>query len=69
MASNSPNPGTAAVLSMLIPGVGQFYTGHFIWGIVWLLITPGLWIGSGGCLGWMCHVFSAIQSYNQAMRR
>ena len=66
MATAERNPGVAAVLSMLIPGIGQFYTGHYIWGIVWLIVTPGLWIGTGGCLGWICHIASAIQAGNQA---
>jgi len=39
------NPGTAAVLSLVIPGVGQFYNGDFWRGIFWLIVTPGLWIG------------------------
>ena len=42
------NPGTAAVLSAILPGLGQFYNGDFLRGIFWLIITPGLWIGSGG---------------------
>ena len=54
------NPGTAAVLSLLIPGVGQFYNGDFIRGLFWLIVTPGLWIGSGGLLGWICHVIASI---------
>jgi TM2 domain-containing membrane protein YozV len=62
------NPGNAAVLSLLIPGVGQFYTGHFLWGVFWLIFTPGFWIGTGGCLGWVCHVLSAWQAWNQAKR-
>ena len=44
---------TAAVLSLIIPGVGQFYNGAFWRGIFWLIITPGLrivqvasWAGS-----------------------
>ncbi|MDF1814160.1 MAG: hypothetical protein P1V20_18285 [Verrucomicrobiales bacterium] len=63
------NEGLAAVLSVMLPGVGQFYTGHFIWGIIWFLITPGLWIGTGGTLGWIFHIFSAIQAYRQAQRK
>ncbi len=59
-------PGNAAVLSLLIPGVGQFYNGHFLRGIFWLIITPGLWIGTGGLLGWICHVISAITAYKKA---
>ena len=58
--------GNAAVLSLLIPGVGQFYNGHFWRGIFWLIITPGLWIGSGGFLGWICHVVAAITAYQKA---
>lgn len=61
--------GNAAVLSLIIPGVGQFYNGQFIWGIIWLVITPGLWIGSGGMLGWICHIVSAIMAYNAAAKK
>ena len=46
------DPGLAAVLSAIIPGVGQFYNGRILAGILWLIITPGLWIGTGGLLGW-----------------
>jgi hypothetical protein len=46
-------PGVAAVLSTIIPGVGQFYNGRFLAGILWLIITPRLWIGTGGLLGWV----------------
>ena len=60
------NPGVAAVLSLFIPGVGQFYAGRWGWGIVWFLITPGFWIGTGGLLGWICHIISAIQASGQA---
>ena len=60
------NPGLAAVLSLLIPGIGQFYNGDFLRGIFWLIITPGLWIGSGGTLGWICHIISGITAYRRA---
>jgi len=66
--SDSNKPGIAAVLSLIIPGVGQFYNGTFWRGIFWLIITPGSWIGSGGFLGWICHVISAITAYNYAKR-
>jgi TM2 domain-containing membrane protein YozV len=62
------NPGTAAVLSAIIPGLGQFYNGEFIRGIFWLIVTPGLWIGTGGMLGWVCHVIAAITAYRRAAR-
>ncbi|MFN8421873.1 MAG: hypothetical protein U0470_00255 [Anaerolineae bacterium] len=63
------NPGTAAVLSLILPGIGQFYTGHFLWGIFWLIVTPGMWIGTGGLLGWVCHIFAAVQAHRQAKGR
>jgi TM2 domain-containing membrane protein YozV len=60
------NPGTAAVLSLIIPGVGQIYNGDFLRGIFWLIITPGFWIGSGGLLGWICHVIAAYTAHSRA---
>jgi TM2 domain-containing membrane protein YozV len=66
--SERKNAGLAAVLSLLVPGVGQFYNGDFWRGIFWLIITPGLWIGSGGLLGWVCHVIASITAYRRAER-
>jgi TM2 domain-containing membrane protein YozV len=60
------DPGLAAVLSAIIPGVGQFYNGRVLAGILWLIITPGLWIGTGGLLGWVCHVIAAYTAYSYA---
>jgi len=60
------SPGTAAVLSAIIPGIGQFYNGDFLRGIFWLIVTPGLWLGSGGLLGWICHVIAAYTAYSRA---
>jgi len=60
------NPGTAAVLSLVIPCVGQIYNGKFLRGIFWLIVTPGLWIGTGGTFGWVCHVISAYTAYSYA---
>jgi TM2 domain-containing membrane protein YozV len=58
--------GNAAVMSLILPGVGQIYNGHFLRGIFWLIITPGFWIGSGGLLGWVCHVIAALTAYRKA---
>jgi TM2 domain-containing membrane protein YozV len=60
------NPALAAVLSAIIPGVGQLYNGRILAGILWLIITPGLWIGTGGLLGWVCHVIAAYTAYSYA---
>lgn len=62
------HPGVAAVLSAVIPGLGQVYNGRIFAAIVWFIITPGLWIGTGGLLGWLCHVVSAAGAYRYAKR-
>ena len=41
------DPGLAAALSLIIPGVGQLYNGRILARTLWLIITPGLWIGTG----------------------
>ena len=66
MIEDVERPGNAAVLSLLIPGVGQVYNGKFLRGIFWFIVTPGLWIGSGGTLGWICHVLAAYTAYHWA---
>ena len=60
------NPGAAALLSFLVPGLGQIYNGKILRGIFWLIVTPGLWIGSGGLLGWICHIIAAYTAFSYA---
>jgi len=60
------NPGLAAVLSFFVPGVGQIYNGDWLRAIFWLIITPGFWIGTGGMLGWVCHIIAAITAHSRA---
>ena len=60
------NPGLAAVLSLLIPGVGQIYNGDLLRGLFWLIVTPGMWLGTGGLLGWVCHVIAAFTAHHRA---
>jgi TM2 domain-containing membrane protein YozV len=66
MAQQVKNPGTAAVLSFLLPGLGQIYNGDFLRALFWLILTPGLWIGTGGLLGWICHVVAAVTAHQRA---
>jgi TM2 domain-containing membrane protein YozV len=66
--SRSRNPGLAAILSFFIPGVGQIYNGKFLRGAFWLIVTPSLWLGSGGTLGWICHFVSAYTAYSWAKK-
>lgn len=58
----------AAILSLIIPGLGQLYNGKILRGLFWLIITPGFWIGSGGLLGWVCHLLSAYTAYTYAQK-
>jgi TM2 domain-containing membrane protein YozV len=60
------DPFTAGLLSLLVPGIGQLYNGRILAGIIWLLITPGFWIGTGGTLGWICHIIAAYTAYSYA---
>ena len=43
------DPGLAAVLSAIIPGVRQFYNGRVLAGILWLIITPRLLSARAAC--------------------
>lgn len=61
------NSGLAAVLSLIVPGVGQIYNGDFLRGLFWLIITPGFWIGTGGFLGWVCHLIAAYTAHERAL--
>jgi TM2 domain-containing membrane protein YozV len=69
VSKSRPDPGVAAVLSLIVPGVGQIYNGAFLRGIFWLIVTPGFWIGSGGTLGWICHLIAAYTAFSYAKRR
>ncbi len=68
VAHRGPRPALAAGLSLLVPGIGQLYAGHPWWGLLWLVVTPGFWIGTGGCLGWLCHVVAALHAWDLAAR-
>jgi TM2 domain-containing membrane protein YozV len=63
---NMRDPMLAGILSFIIPGVGQLYNGRILAGILWLIFTPGFWIGTGGTLGWICHIIAAYTAYSYA---
>lgn len=66
---NMDRPGKAAILSLIIPGVGQIYNGDFWRGIFWLVITPGFWIGTGGLLGWVAHLIAAYTAHKRGQEK
>ena len=59
-------PPIAALLSFLIPGLGQLYNREYLRGLFWLLLTPWLWLFSAGLLGWAVHLLSAATAYHRA---
>ena len=63
------HPGIAATMSLLLPGMGQIYNGTFWRAIFRFLLPPGLWIGSGGTLGWICHIIAAYTAHNYAQKK
>ncbi|HZE73125.1 MAG TPA: hypothetical protein VE135_26745 [Pyrinomonadaceae bacterium] len=60
------DPFLAGVLSLILPGVGQIYNGRILAGILWLFFASGLWLGTGGTLGWILHIISAWCAYSYA---
>jgi TM2 domain-containing membrane protein YozV len=62
------DPGLAALLSFIIPGMGQLYNGKWGRAIFWFIVTPGLWLGTGGLLGWVAHIIAAATAHNYAKR-
>jgi TM2 domain-containing membrane protein YozV len=65
---NMNQAGTAAVLSFLIPGVGQIYNGDFLRAIFWLIITPGVWFVTASTMGWVCHLIAAYTAYRRGQK-
>lgn len=69
---NAARPGLAAVLSFVIPGLGQIYNGHFIRAAFWLLIAfwvidnPMAWPFEAGFWQWMTHFLPALTAFHKA---
>jgi len=62
-----PSPGIAAVLSVLIPGLGQVYNGQLLGGAVWFLATS---LAYWAILvpGFLVHAFCVYSAYRGAER-
>jgi len=61
----APTPGVAAVLSVLIPGLGQVYAGRLIPGAIWFLATM---VSYSAVLlpGFLVHAFCVWSAYSGA---
>lgn len=68
----SSRAGLAAVLSFVIPGLGQVYNGHFIRAAFWVLVAfwwvenPMSWPFEAGFWVWMTHFLPAMTAYHKA---
>ena len=60
------DPFIAGILSLIIPGLGQFYNGRILAGIVWLLLALFFWGWTWGLLGWVFHIIAAYCAYSYA---
>ena len=63
--ARGPRPGVSAVLSVIIPGLGQVYNGQLGAGLVWFLLTTfGYWAVL--VPGFLFHVLSVYFAYRSA---
>ena len=60
------SPGTASVLSLIIPGVGQFYNGDWKKGLAMAAGSILLAIPSGGLVSFGVWIWSMIDAYQVA---
>ncbi len=66
-------PGIAAVLSFLIPGLGQVYNGDFFRGFLWFVIAVvlgvSLFVATMGTVSLVYHLLCAWAAYKRAEKR
>ncbi len=62
-----PSPGLAAVLSVLLPGLGQVYSGRLLAGALWFGLT---WLSYWAVLipGFLVHALCIWSAYQCAKR-
>ncbi len=52
----------AALASFFIPGLGQLIQGRPGKGLWHLILSVAIWVVSFGTLGWIMHIWSAIEA-------
>lgn len=60
------DPFLAGILSLIVPGLGQFYNGRILAGIFWFFLAITFWGWTGGLLGWVFHLIAAYCAYSYA---
>lgn len=72
MSQAPSHPGLAAVLSFVIPGLGQIYNGHFLRATFWLVIAfwvidqPMDWPMHASVWHWAVHFLPALTAFGKA---
>ena len=61
----APSPGLSAVLSVLLPGLGQVYSGRLLAGGIWFLVT-GFAYWAVLVPGFLLHAFCIWSAYHSA---
>jgi TM2 domain-containing membrane protein YozV len=67
LVRRAPSPGIAAVLSVLLPGLGQVYAGRLVAGALWFLLT-GLAYWAVLLPGFLAHALCIWSAYHSARR-
>ena len=52
----------AALASLVVPGLGQLAQGRIFSALLQLLVSGILWVLSFGLLGWLGHIFAALDA-------
>ena len=62
-ASPPSHPGVAAVLSFVIPGLGQIYKGKILAGFVWMFAVIAAYLGTV-IVGFLLHIACIVHAYS-----
>jgi TM2 domain-containing membrane protein YozV len=52
----------AALASLIVPGLGQLAQGRIVSALLVLVFAGVLWILTFGLLGWLGHIFAALDA-------
>lgn len=62
-----PNPATAGVMSLFLPGLGQLLTGKPGRAVYFGLLALFVWAISFALFGWTIHVLAALDAWYRAL--
>ena len=61
------DPGTAAALSLIVPGSGQFYIRRPGAALYFFCMALFMWVITFGWGGWIIHILAACHAYSYGM--